>query len=492
MGRSHGVPVWLGVVLFLGCGAERQQAPPEPVARAVPEVERCDGVERSDRAELRRLLADGEYGELDDRFAALQSAYEADVRCESSLWAAHHALLSQNAERIAQLGAWVEARPESWAAHAARGHALVSRGYEERGRQFARKTPAENFQRMRASFAEAERNLRRAIELEPRYGPPYGRLMSIGRASGGQEEGLALLDAFLEIDPLSYRVRLQMVHALHPSWGGSVEAMEALANEAQVYADRNPELPILLGYPHAYRGAAARRKKDWQAAVSHYGRALAHGELADWRRWRGSARYEMGDYAGAEQDARAGLESQPDHLSLLVVRGRALIKLGRLDEALEGANHALAIAPRDRWFRSHRGWIHEKRGDFDRAIEDYRSALEIDPDSSWTVARLGWVLGYELGRWEEAEPVLRRSIELDPDDATAWFRTAEAQHALGLPAAAAAARRYLELADHADASNHGKLARADAMLRARESGAAPGRSSRLLPALSMVDAELAR
>ncbi len=94
------------------------------------------------------------------------------------------------------------------------------------------------------------------------------------------------------------------------------------------------------------RGELHRAHGDWAAAKADYERArasdpgLAETDLALGRMWLGA-----GDAAQARAAADRFLACRKDHLDGLVVRGRALIALGRRLEGAADLDRALARAP---------------------------------------------------------------------------------------------------------------------------------------------------
>jgi tetratricopeptide (TPR) repeat protein len=99
--------------------------------------------------------------------------------------------------------------------------------------------------------------------------------------------------------------------------------------------------------------------------------------------------------AGRSQEAvdacRAGLTVHPGYLSARVTLGRALIELGRLDEAQHELETVLKGAPENLAAIRGLAEIHHRRGALTEALAYYRSALTLarnDPDLEETVKEL--------------------------------------------------------------------------------------------------------
>ena len=91
--------------------------------------------------------------------------------------------------------------------------------------------------------------------------------------------------------------------------------------------------------------------------------------------------------SGANDEAvgicRAGLAHHPDYLSARVTLGRALVELGKLDDALTELTIVLKTAPDNLPAIRSLAEIYQRRGQMTEALEHYRRALQFakhDPD----------------------------------------------------------------------------------------------------------------
>jgi tetratricopeptide (TPR) repeat protein len=85
--------------------------------------------------------------------------------------------------------------------------------------------------------------------------------------------------------------------------------------------------------------------------------------------------------AGRFEDAiatcQSGLQRHPAYLSARVTLGRALLELGRFDEARQELEHVLRAAPENLAAIRGLAEIHHRRGELPEALEQYRSALQV-------------------------------------------------------------------------------------------------------------------
>lgn len=129
--------------------------------------------------------------------------------------------------------------------------------------------------------------------------------------------------------------------------------------------------------------------------------------------------------------ARAGLDDA-DRVAAHNQHGLRLFHLGRLDEALEDHERALAIDPGDPW--GHHGLAVTRRalGDFDAALRHLAAADEAAPGAEW-VARQRGETYRRMGRPDEALPWLDRAHAIDPREPLTLGSRGQAKFVLGRP-----------------------------------------------------------
>ena len=112
--------------------------------------------------------------------------------------------------------------------------------------------------------------------------------------------------------------------------------------------------------------------------------SIAFAELAEECRRKG-------DNEEAVGICRAGLEHHPDYLSARVTLGRALVELGRLDEAHTELTRVLTFAPGNLAANRAIAEIYQLRGQLSEALLHYKRALDLakpDPDPEHQVERI--------------------------------------------------------------------------------------------------------
>ena len=114
---------------------------------------------------------------------------------------------------------------------------------------------------------------------------------------------------------------------------------------------------------------------------------------------------------GVDMERRA-IEIDPDLSDAHVWLGSGLLTLGRVDEAIASVTEALRLEPENGQAYQSLGrayWV--GKGDFAAAIPAFRKAIELNPEAGYSYLQLGLLLAWE-GRYEEAEAICRRAVEL--------------------------------------------------------------------------------
>lgn len=161
---------------------------------------------------------------------------------------------------------------------------------------------------------------------------------------------------------------------------------------------------------------------------------------------RADALMGMGKAEAALEEARRAIELEPERAEAWFEAARALLRLGRLEEAEETVRSGLGHNAQSSWGHLLHSAIASQQGDEELALEAAQRAVQLAPGHAAPYRRRGWVfLG--LGRPRDAQMEARRAVKRDPEDPDGQLLLARVCLVLGeREEALAAAREAVALA----------------------------------------------
>lgn len=351
------------------------------------------------------------------------------------------------------LDAWVAARSRSALPRLARGQYWFNIGWQRRGNAYARETTRTQFDEMHEAFGRAERDYLFALGLDPSAEVAHRRLLSIYMATDRDDDMLAIWQAALDAGAGTWRLHTALFEGLSPWWSGlpgekSVAVVRRIVADIDAGALQSTGDPAMLrGYPDQLEAALLWRGGRRDAAMARYatfidtpsGR-LFLGDYAD-------KLYLMGRAAESLLYYVAALHVDPSQGGVWAYYARALIKLGRQEEAREALDHALALDPYDPNALRRRATLHARLGRHREALADYDAAKVYASEQPWPWSGAGGMrltLGEDLAR---AVADYRRAIALDPDWPSAYRGLGMVLDKQRNCSAIPAYRAYLELCE---------------------------------------------
>lgn len=424
---------------------------------------RCCGKEgaRPERAltlepsELSELVSSGRYAELETR---TRHAIQRDPSHGLAWKALGVALRMQGKDALEALQKSAMLLPGDAETHSNLGNALLDLGRSSEAVQCYRRAieiaphfaEAHNnlgnaLQGLR-QFDEAIANYHRALQIKPHYAEAHNNLGNALRGLGRHRDALASYGLALQIKP-------QYAEA-HSNLGN---ALRSLGQLDDAVASFRRALEIRPSYTHAHNnlGNAFLDLGRLDDAVVSYRRALeidptfaeAHNNL-------GIALRRMGRLDEAAASCRQAIALNPEYAGAWSNLGDALRDLGQAEEAAACCRRALEISEAFAGAHNSLGNALLDLGRLDDAAASYRRALQIDPDFAGAHVNLGIVLRLhgrsaeaeaicrkalefsaragaaasvlmaelhaDSGRFEEAEKLFKRAVELDPNSPEGW------------------------------------------------------------------------
>ena len=312
-------------------------------------------------SELRLLLAQKRFGELERAIVASQERFERSQTSEDEPWATMQAFLENDGPTETGLSEWVDLKPRSYAALAARGLYYEGTGWSVRGSKVIRDTTSGQLRSMSSMHALAERDCERALAIRPNLIACHAALINIAKATGDEDGQRRRYEAARAATPESVLIATARLESLTPRWGGSYPKMQDLLHAiAKETLGQTPRGRALSGYVKADQAWVASTHNDPRSAVRLYTEAISLGG--------GSAAY----YAG---------------------RGMSSYRLDRKADALKDFDRALELSPWG-WPYSEaklpgvlagRAWIRFSNGRLGGAKADVRGALILDPSEPFAL-----------------------------------------------------------------------------------------------------------
>jgi len=154
----------------------------------------------------------------------------------------------------------------------------------------------------------------------------------------------------------------------------------------------------------------------WHDSQTLFLRSIALEDSAFMRENMANILMQEGRDREAESHLLAGIRVAPAQYTLHDRLANLYRRNGRLDQALAEANTALALAPDKRMVVETAGMVHYRRGDCATAARYFERALRLGtpPETIGTLMNDAGAWLASQGRPREAEPTIRRAVELNP------------------------------------------------------------------------------
>ena len=377
-------------------------------------------------AEAQQLIQSGHAAELDHRLAAALQAQMTEPGSKGLLDRIYREAFRNGSFDIRPtLDAWMRESPNSAFAYAASGVAYESMAGDARGGAYMADTPQSNVDSMDKLLGQADRDLRRAIALNPQMTPAYVAMINAGGLGLGTSYAEDAARRGLAVAPDDYAIYSILMWAKQPKWGGSIGAMRQLADQAQAHAKENPLLELLQSEAPYYEASNCDCDRDTELAA--YPPALdqlastndlaAAGHAAD-----GTPRVETSLIYLSE-----ALRFEPTRDNERLHRAFDLVDFDEAAWAVAEANRLITASPRNEDAFKVRGHAYEAMNDYVHAEQDFRAALALDPHDLWTLTQLGDMFVNWTHEWDKGWAIADRMIRDQPENPFGWFLRATIQ-----------------------------------------------------------------
>jgi tetratricopeptide (TPR) repeat protein len=245
-----------------------------PAAHAYPF---CDSaakaIETGDGLDVwRKTMREKRFADLDRHFSGLLADFEAGKISDAELDFSFGMFASARAANEPLHDEWVNAFPKSRAAHLAQAYHFAARGWAARGSDFANKTSETQFAVMSSAFARAAKAFDAAEALAKKPTLERAKRIDMLKAVGSRAERDAIYRSTLKLHPGSLAVRYEYLEAVTPRWGGSLEQMRRVGEEARsLPADDRRFIENLVLY---HTGSDYYIRDDYKQAAEYFERAM--------------------------------------------------------------------------------------------------------------------------------------------------------------------------------------------------------------------------
>ncbi|HUT39817.1 MAG TPA: tetratricopeptide repeat protein [Gammaproteobacteria bacterium] len=273
--------------------------------------------------------------------------------------------------------------------------------------------------------AGATDNLRAALALNPDDAPARLRLGEVLFKGGKLEEARALFEALLKQQPDSAWAHHRLAQVL-AALGDPAGAIDQNRRAIELYEN--------FGAAQYALALAYRDRGELQLAEAHMARYREHPEQSP-----------------AHVDALLeALDALDISATAQVRRAKRLERAGRMQDALQALQQAVAVEPDSVEAHSQLVRMYHRFNDTGRAEQHYRAVTAIEPNAVMVNLEYGTLLA-EQGRIADAATAFEKVLTADPDHSAAHTLLAQAREELQQPAEA---ERHYRLALDSDPNNH--------------------------------------
>ncbi len=299
---------------------------------------------------------------------------------------------------------------------------------------------------------KVEEELEQQIKAKPDDVRNYLYLSEVYTKSGDREKAIAILNKAKALEPANALIRLVLADnykALNQFENAFIELKMAFADpnlnvdekvrivlsffplfadmKARAYAN---ELASIMTKVHsdeakafAVYGDVLFQEKKYNEARDSYKKALKLNEQV-YQIWEQLLRIEVGqgDFQLAVTDGEEALTIFPNQAELYLYTGIAYGQTKKHEKAVSYLRNAADLETEDAEIRSQ---IYSTLGDSYNALKKYKEsdqsydkALEINPDNSYVLNNYAYYLSLRGENLDKAEKMSRRSVQLNPNNAS--------------------------------------------------------------------------
>jgi tetratricopeptide (TPR) repeat protein len=171
-----------------------------------------------------------------------------------------------------------------------------------------------------------------------------------------------------------------------------------------------------LAYEHYLKSQMLLRKSRLRDSIDELRQALVYDHGSAFLHTKLGELYALeGLWHLAQQEAREALTINPDHVPALLLKGQALRRAGKRDDAITTYERVIALDRRSIEAHIYLAEIFLEAKEMERALQILKEMTDANPESGLGFRRLAEYY-FEQGDEKEAETYFRRVLEIEPSD----------------------------------------------------------------------------
>lgn len=378
--------------------------------------------------EVRGLLQQGQYAELDRRLAAMLQDKLTKPDQAGVMDRAYDTWFNRgDLELRPLLENWKRAMPKSAFAYTASGLSNFGMGKQARGGKYMQDTPAGNVEAMHRLVERAGEDLQHAIALDPRMTPAYAALIDASDYGLGDAALVRGRTEGLRVDPANFAIYNSLMFVAQPKWGGSLAQMTQTAREAAAHASKNPLLLLLREKELAYENDIDDDSCDVPQRFERYSVVFDEAAVSQQLYNAGYQAESCGHLELSTVYFSEALRFYPEEDDVRFHRSYNLNEFDESAWATSEADFLLRKEPGNAHYLVARAYGYQSQNDYPNAEKDYRAAMALDPSDGEAVAKLAGLYMNDMQDWDKAWSLADHAIKVFPDNPYGWLLRAQIQ-----------------------------------------------------------------
>jgi len=372
---------------------------------------------------LRKYLQQKHYAKITRLLTKLSRFDVKDIRQELAFIRSFNAFYNGSYSYKSLLDRWIIQSPNNAFAYLARANYFYHLAWKYRGSRYAQNTKKNQFNSMESQFKNSEKDIIKALELNPKNIFGYYLGMSIAAVNGNSQLSDEYLEKGLRNNPFSFELRERLLYFKVPKWGGSVQEISDIANQFQHRINQNANLLILKSIAIRVVADILYGQKKYDKASLFYDQAIEKGKYYLNYFNRGKNSYKRKKYRNALMDYDTAIDLNPNDADLYYYRSFALTQLKQYKKGYKDIRSAILIDPgkpkyikRSNYLRNSivtPGINNALEGATSKKLETINATIVKNPNNAVLYFYRAKIF-LKANKTESALNDLQRAIKLDP------------------------------------------------------------------------------